>query len=147
MWLISVDAMSIACPVTSALALLTLAVPFTLCAEVVAEHGSEDEVLFGRQLIERTRNEQTDGIETFAATEIDVHVLFASGLHHIVYRLAAQTMAGLLLETAVAGEEYHSTHTFLIFIDVIHQCTLMASQPNFWAIFSAIASHVPVEEP
>ena len=76
---------------------LTFTVPFTLCTDVVAKHGSEDEVLFGRQLIERTRNEQTDGIETFATTEIDVHVLFASWLHYVVYRLAAQTMAGYLL--------------------------------------------------
>ena len=99
----------------------TLAVSLALCTDVVAKHCSEDEVLFGRQLIERTGNEQTDGIETFAATEIDVHVLFASGLHHVVYRLTAQTMTGLLLETAVTGEEYHPTHTFLIFIDVVHQ--------------------------
>jgi len=97
----------------------TLAVSLALCTDVVAKHCSEDEVLFGRQLIERTGNEQTDGIETFAATEIDVHVLLASGLHHVVYRLAAQTMAGLLLETAVAGEEYHPAHTFFIFIDVV----------------------------
>ena len=100
---------------------LTFTIPFTLCTDVVAKHGSEDEVLFGRQLIERTGNEQTDGIETFAATEIDVHVLFACWLHHLVYRLAAQTMAGLLLETAVAGEEYHPAHTFLIFIDMVRK--------------------------
>ena len=35
----------------------TLAVSLALCTDVVAEHGSKDEVLFGRQLIERTRNE------------------------------------------------------------------------------------------
>ena len=99
----------------------TLAVSLALCTDVVAEHGSEDEILFGRQLIERTGNEQADGIETFTATEIDVHVLLASGLHHVVYRLAAQTMAGLLLETAVAGEEYHPAHTFLIFIDMVRK--------------------------
>ena len=98
----------------------SLAVSLALCTDVVAEHGSEDEVLFGRQLIVRTGNEQADGIETFATTEIDVHVLFASGLHHVVYRLAEQTMAGLLLATAVAGEEYHPSHTFLIFIDMVH---------------------------
>ena len=76
---------------------LAFAVSLALGADVVAKHGSEDEVLFGRQLIEWTSNEQTDGIETFATTEIDIHVLFASALHHVVYRLAAQTMAGYLL--------------------------------------------------
>ena len=100
---------------------LTFTIPFALCTDVVAEHGSKDEVLFRCQLIQWTGYKQTDSIETFAATEIDVHVLFASGLHHVVYRLAAQTMAGLLLETAVAGEEYHPSHTFLIFIDMVHQ--------------------------
>ena len=100
---------------------LTFTVPFALCTDVVAEHGAEDEVFLGRQLVKRTGDKQTDGIETFAATEVDVHVLLASGLHHIVYRLAAQAMAGLLLEPAVTGEEYHPAHTFLIFIDMIHQ--------------------------
>ena len=117
---------------------LTFTVPFTLCTDVVAEHGSEDEVLFGRQLIERTRNEQADGIETFAATEIDVHVLFASGLHHVVYRLAAQTMAGLLLETAVAGEEYHPSHTFLIFIDMVRKH--LGLRPNCFTLGRVDAS-------
>ena len=64
---------------------LAFAVSLTLGADVVAKHGSEDEVLFGRQLIQRTGDKQTDGIEAFTATEIDVHVLLASGLHHVVY--------------------------------------------------------------
>ena len=63
----------------------TLTISFALGTDVVAEHGSEDEVFFGCQLVERTGDEQADGVETFAATEIDVHVLLAGRLHHVVY--------------------------------------------------------------
>jgi hypothetical protein len=49
LWLILVDAFVLALSVTVAFAsLLALAIPFALCAEVVAKHGSENEVLFWR---------------------------------------------------------------------------------------------------
>ena len=100
---------------------LTFAVSLTLGADVVAKHSSKDEVLFGSQFIQRTGDKQTDGIEALLATKIDVDILLASGLHHVVDGLAAQTVRGKSLETAVAGEEYHPAHTFFIFIDVVHQ--------------------------
>ena len=100
---------------------LTFAVSFTLGADVVAEHGSKDKVLFWSQFIQRTGDEQTDGIETLLATKVDVDILLACGLHNVVDGLAAQSIRGKRLETAVAGEEYHPAHTFLIFIDVVHQ--------------------------
>ena len=107
------------------LAFVTLALAFTVAltlgTDVVAEHGSKDKVLFWSQFIQRTGDEQTDGIETLLATEIDVDILLACGLHHVVDGLAAQSIRGKSLETAVAGEEYHPAHTFLIFVDVIHQ--------------------------
>ena len=93
---------------------LTFTVPFALCTDVVAEHGAEDEVFLGRQLVKRTGDKQTDGIETFAATEVEV----------------PRIRFWLLFTTSA-----------------VRFCTSIASQPNFWAIFSAIASHVPVEEP
>ena len=99
----------------------TFTVSLALCADVVAEHRTEDEVFLGRQLVKRTGDEQTDGIETLAAAKVDVDVLPAGRLHHIVDRLAAQALGGIRLETAVAREEYHPAHTFLIFVDVVHQ--------------------------
>lgn len=101
--------------------LLALTVSFALCTDIVAEHGTKNEVLLGRQLVERTGDKQTYGIETLPATEIDIYVLLASRLNHVVYRLAGESLAGLLFETTVAGEEYHPAHTFLIFIDMVHQ--------------------------
>ena len=99
----------------------TFTIAFTLCTDIVAEHGAEDEVLLGRQLVERTGDEQADGIETLAATKVHIDVILACGLQYVVYRLVAQATTCLLLETAVAGEEYHPAYTFLIFVDMIHQ--------------------------
>ena len=48
MWLILVDAFAVAFTLAS---FFTLTIPFALCADVVAEHSSEDEVLFGRELV------------------------------------------------------------------------------------------------
>ena len=105
---------------------LTFAVSFTLGADVVAKHSPKDEVLFGSQLIQWTGDKQADGIEALLATKIDVDILLASGLHHVVDRLAAQPVRGKSLETAVAGEENHPAHTFLIFINMVHQ------NPGLW---------------
>ena len=80
MWLILVDAMSVTCPVASALALLTLAIAFALCAEVIAEHSAEDEVLFGCELVQRTGDDEPDGFQTLAPSEIHVQVLLSGGL-------------------------------------------------------------------
>ena len=106
---------------TSIALTLAFAITLTLGTDVVAKHGSEDKVLFGSQLIQRTGDKQTDGIEALTATEIDVDILLASGLHHVVDGLTTQTVRGKSLETAVAGEENHPAHTFLIFIDMVHQ--------------------------
>ena len=80
MWLILVDAMSVTCPVASALALLTLAIAFALCADVIAEHGAEDKIFFGCEFVERTGNDESDGLQAFAAPEVNVQVLLSCRL-------------------------------------------------------------------
>ena len=75
MWLILVDAMSVTCPVASTLALFTLAVAFALCADVIAEHGSENEILFRCEFVEWTGNDKSDGLQAFASPEVNVQVL------------------------------------------------------------------------
>ena len=42
--------------------ILALAIAFTLCADIVAEHGSEDEVLFWRKLVQRTGDDESNGL-------------------------------------------------------------------------------------
>ena len=96
--------MSIACPVTSALALLTLAIPFALRAEIVAEHGSKDEVFFGRELVQRTGDNESDSLQTFAPSEINVQVLLSCGLQQVRNTLTFQSLYGQFTVLLVAGE-------------------------------------------
>ena len=77
MWLILVDAMSVALALTLS---FTFAIPFALCTEVVAEHSSEDEVLFGCELIQRTGDDEPDGLQTLSPSEIHVQVLLSCRL-------------------------------------------------------------------
>ena len=64
--------MSITCPIAFALSFLTLTIPFALCADVVAEHGAEDKILFGCELVQRTGDDEPDGLQTLTPPEIHV---------------------------------------------------------------------------
>lgn len=57
---------------TMALAAFTLAIALTLRTEVVAQHGTEDEVLFGRETAEWLVDDHPHGIEALAASEIEI---------------------------------------------------------------------------
>ena len=65
------------------------AITLALGTDIVAKHGTKNKVLFGSELIQRTGNKQADGIKTLLTTEIDVNVLLASRLHHVIDGLAA----------------------------------------------------------
>ena len=71
MWLICLLALAL---------LLALTVALALCAEVIAEHGAENKVLLGGKFVEWTCDDETDGFQTFAPSEIDVDSLLACGL-------------------------------------------------------------------
>ena len=77
MWLILVDAVLVAQAVTP---ILALAIAFTLCADVIAEHGSEDEVLFWRKLVQGTGDDEAYCLQTLTSSEIDIQVLLTSRL-------------------------------------------------------------------
>jgi len=53
----------------------TLTVPFTLCTDVIAEHGTEDEVLFGRELVQRTGDDEPDGLQALAPPEVYILIV------------------------------------------------------------------------
>ena len=112
MWLILFDALVVA---------FTLTIPFALCAEVVAEHGTEDKVLFGCELVQRTGDDEPDGFQTFATPEIHVQVLLTSGLEHIRDTLTFQPFNGQFTIFLITGEEHHLAHALIQFVDVVHQ--------------------------
>ena len=54
--------------------LLTLAEALALGTDVVAEHGAENEVFFGSELVERTVDNHADGIQALLLSEEKVHM-------------------------------------------------------------------------
>ena len=121
MWLIPVDtifALSLALALTLS---LTLTVPFALCAEVIAEHSSEDEIFFGCELVQRTGDDEPDGLQTLTPPEIHVQVLLSGRLQQVWDTLALQSLNGQFTVPLVAGEQHHVAHTFMQLVDVIHQ--------------------------
>ena len=102
-------------------AALALAEALTLGTKVVTQHRAEYEVLLGRQLIERTRHDEADGVETFLTAEIEIEVVLARRLQHILDVLALQTLCGILFIFLRTGEQNHLANTFLVFVDVVHQ--------------------------
>ena len=58
-------------------AAFALAIALTLGTYVIAQHGTEDKVLFGGQLAERTGDHQTDGIKTFLLAKEKIETVVA----------------------------------------------------------------------
>lgn len=102
-------------------AALALAEALALGTKVVTQHRAEYEVLLGRQLIERTRHDEADGVETLLTAEIEIEVVLARRLQHILDMLALQALRGILFIFLRTGEQNHLANTFLVFVDVVHQ--------------------------
>ena len=102
-------------------AALALAEALALGTKVVTQHRAEYEILLGRQLVERTRHDEADGVETLLTAEIEIEVVLARRLQHILDVLALQTLCGILFIFLRTGEKNHLANTFLVFVDVVHQ--------------------------
>ena len=94
MWLIFVDA----------LITFTFTIPFTLCADVVAEHSSEYKIFLWREFVQWTSDNESDSIQTLAPTEIHIHVLLSGGLQQVWNILTFQSPDSLLTIFLVTGE-------------------------------------------
>jgi len=120
--LILVDTLAVAFPVALAFtSVLALTISFALCTEVVAEHGTEDKVLFGCELVQRTGDDEPYGLQTLAPSEVHIQVLLACGLQHVGDALALQSLYGLLTIFLITGEQHHLSHALIQFVDVVHQ--------------------------
>ena len=99
--------MSVTCTVAPALSLFTFTVAFALCAEVIAEHGSEDKIFFRCEFVEWTGNDESDSLQAFAAPEVNVQVLLSCRLQQIRNALTFQSLNGLFTIFLIAGEQHH----------------------------------------
>ena len=120
MWLILVDAMSVALTLTLT-STLALAVAFALCANVVAEHGAKYKILFGCELVQWTCDDEPNGLQTLAPPEIHVQVLLSSRLQQVWNALTFQSLYSLLTIFLITCEQHHVAHTFMQLVDVVHQ--------------------------
>ena len=72
MWLILVDTVAVAIAFAS---IFTFAVAFALCADVVAEHGAEDEIFFRCEFVQWTGDDESDSLQAFTASEVNILIL------------------------------------------------------------------------
>ena len=79
---------TIALAVTSA---LTLTVALALCADIVAKQGSKDEVFFRCELVQRSGDDEADGLHALTSSEIDVQVLPTRRLQYVRDALTLQS--------------------------------------------------------
>ena len=81
-----------------------LAVPFALCADVIPEHDAENEVLLRREQVQRASDDEPDGLQTLAPSEVHVQVLLSCGLQQIWNTLTLQSLYGQFTIPLVTGE-------------------------------------------
>jgi hypothetical protein len=117
MWLITIVAF-VALALTSA---FTFTIPFTLCADVVAEHSSEYKIFLWREFVQWTGDDEPDSFQTLAPTEIHVQVLLSGRLQQVWNILTFQSPDSLLTVFLVTGEQYHVANALMQFVDVVHQ--------------------------
>ena len=72
MWLILVDTVAVAIAFAS---IFTFAVAFALCADVVAEHGAEDEIFFRCEFVQWTGNDESDSLQALTSSEVNILIL------------------------------------------------------------------------
>ena len=71
--LILIDTLAVTFPIALVFAsVFTFTISLALGAEIIAKHGTEDKVLFGRELVQWTGNDKPDGLQAFAPPEIHV---------------------------------------------------------------------------
>ena len=92
-----------------------------MCAEVVAEHGSQDKILFGGKLVQRTGDDEPDGLQTFASSEVNIQVLSSGWLQQVRDPLTLQTLDGDFAVLLITREQYHVAHALIQLVDVVHQ--------------------------
>ena len=101
--------------------LLSLAIALTLGTNVIAEHGAENEVFFGSELIERAVDHHPDGIETLFLAEKEIEAFIAHGLDDVGDACMFQTGTGIGLIALIESEEHHVADSFLEFVDMVHE--------------------------
>ena len=108
---------------------------FALTTDVIAEESTDDEVMLWRQTCKRLIHDDADSVEALLLTEEYVDVGMPHPLYHVFYTLALEAIHGEVLIAGITGEEDHLPHTFLIFVNMIHQHLHIESLLNCFELF------------
>lgn len=92
-----------------------------MTAQVVAQQGTQDEILLGGEFVQGARGQRLNDFDTLATAEEEVYLVAAYGLYAVVDVLLVQSLYGKLFVAAVGGVEHHVAHPFLVFIDVVQE--------------------------
>ena len=101
--------------------LLALAIALALCADVIAEHCSENEVLLRRELTQWARDHLSDGCHTLPFAKEKVYPPVAHGLDDVVDTLPFQPVDCIVAILLIESVEYHLPYSLLELIDVVHE--------------------------
>ena len=105
----------------AAFSVLTLTVPLALSAYIISKHSPEHKVLLRREQVERPCYNHAYSVKTLLSTEIQVKAVAAYRLDNVFDVLAFQSADCKILVLLVESEEYHTAHSLLIFVDMVHQ--------------------------
>ena len=80
-----------------------------------------DKILFGGKLVQRTGDDEPDGLQTFASSEVNIQVLSSGWLQQVRDPLTLQTLDGDFAVLLITREQYHVAHALIQLVDVVHQ--------------------------
>lgn len=98
-----------------------LTIPFALQANVVAKHGTQDEILFGCQFVERFVNHVANGIDASCSAKKQIKRMVTRRLNEIVDVLVFQSVHRKFLVFFVESVEHHLSYALLVLIDMVHE--------------------------
>ena len=100
---------------------LPVTIQFTLRTDVISQHGSQDEILFRRQQIQRTIHHHTDSIDTFRFAEKQIDPFLINRLNDKTNTLTLQAAYSKCFILPVSCIKNHLPHTFLEFINMVQE--------------------------
>lgn len=101
--------------------LFLLAIAFALGTEIVAQHGSQDEILFRAEVVEGTCDNATDGIYAFLPSKEQVDPAVSHVLDKVVDLFAVEPFEHEVQVLPGGGVEYHAADPFLVFVKMVKE--------------------------
>ena len=117
------------------LSLFPLAESLALAADIISEKGTDYEIVFWGKTSKRLIHYYADSVKALLSPKEDIYVAVTHPLYDIFNILTLKSIDGKVFITGITGEENHLSHTFFIFINMIHQHLHIESLLNGFKLF------------